>query len=419
MIEPTTIEILLVDDDEEILRVLSEALRGAGYAVTTAPSSASAQLALGERCFDIAVCDQVLPDGNGLYLLQRIRRAMPGCDVIVMSAHATVPDAVFAMQERATHVLKKPFGIQELLDRVATLIETRQQRHLLEPTALLGRSPEMARVRHRLAAIAGSDSAVLVTGETGTGKELVAKCIHALSARAQMPLVAVNCAALPDTLLEAELFGHERGAFTGAWTRRHGRFHDANGGTLFLDELAEMSPAAQAKLLRVLDHGTYEPLGSNITANVDVRLVSATNADVHASVRSGALREDLFHRINVFHLHLPALRERRSDLPLLAHHLLARLTGGGVPTITKAAWERLEHYDFPGNVRELKHALEHALVLAKGGEIDVRHLPPEIRERPSSAMRPAPLVKATQDFERAFLIGALEQCGGRKLECAR
>jgi DNA-binding NtrC family response regulator len=230
----------------------------------------------------------------------------------------------------------------------------------------------------------------------------------------------VNCAALPNTLLEAELFGHERGAFTGAFTRRDGRFQAAHGGTLFLDELAEMSPAAQAKLLRVLDHGCYEPLGSNATVKVDVRVISATNADVQAYVRSGLLREDLFHRINVFQLQTPPLRERTSDMAILSQHLLCRMRNGSAPDISKAAMECLEQYAYPGNVRELKHALEHALVLSRGNEIDVIHLPPELRERPSSSsLCPAPLMKATQDFERSYLIDALENCGWRRLECAK
>src|SRR6185295_6174138 len=248
--------------------------------------------------------------------------------------------------------------------------------------ALVGQSPAMRRVTNLIDMVAGSDAPVLVSGESGTGKELVARMLHERSARHAKPFVVVNCGALTETLIEAELFGHERGAFTGAVKKRDGRFKAADGGTLFLDEIAELPAAAQAKLLRVLQEGTFEPLGTNTTVKVDVRIISATHRNLAERIKTGHFREDLFYRINVIQVQLPALRERPGDLPLLLRHFIQRFTPPGTepPNVSPAAWATLVQYGFPGNVRELSHAVEHALVLSGGKEIDVQHLPATITD---------------------------------------
>ena len=259
----------------------------------------------------------------------------------------------------------------------------------------------------RMEAIAHSDAAVVITGESGTGKELVARALHEGGGRRPKPFVAVNCAAFPDTLIEAELFGHERGAFTGATNRRDGRFKAAHGGTLFLDEVAELSPAAQAKLLRVLQEGTIEPLGSNEPVKVDVRIISATHRDLRARIADGLFREDLYYRINTLDLAIPPLRSRGGDLAVLVQHFIRRFSTRDRPTdgITWRAWNALAAYRFPGNVRELMHTIQHAVLLSAGGKIDLEHLPTAIRGEPPSAARPraavmAPLGDAMKQFER-------------------
>jgi DNA-binding NtrC family response regulator len=310
-------------------------------------------------------------------------------------------------------------GVEEAAERSSV----RPTLRALYEGMLVGRSPTIARLRERVATIGRSDAAVLVTGESGTGKELVARMLHMASPRASRAFVAVNCAAFPETLLEAELFGHERGAFTGAVQRRAGRFAAAHGGTLFLDEIADVPPAAQAKLLRVLETGVYQPLGTNADARADVRLVSASNADLVARVAEGRFREDIFHRIKVFQLRLPPLRERRADLPLLVEHFSEKLLGPRAREVRFAAsaWAALVRYDYPGNVRELKHVVEHAIVLARGGLVTLEQLPAELgggsaRNLPGATLEP--LGKALKTFEREYLLGVLRACGWHRTRAA-
>jgi DNA-binding NtrC family response regulator len=291
-------------------------------------------------------------------------------------------------------------------------------------SAIIGRSPAMVRLLESLDTIAHSDAAVLIVGESGTGKELIARELHDRSPRAKGPFVAVNCAALPDTLLEAELFGHERGAFTGAVRRREGRFKLADGGTLLLDEIAEISPAAQAKLLRVLQQGEMEPVGASSPIRVDVRILSATHQDLKARVADGRFREDLYYRLNVLDLTIPPLRERRGDLPLLLEHFLLRLCSQGQepPRVTSRAWRALCAHPFPGNVREFGHAVERAFVLSRGAEIDLGHLPAGMgAETPHLTADEAqfkPLEAAFRVWERDYLEQALVLAGGKKARAA-
>jgi DNA-binding NtrC family response regulator len=431
--ELLSLDVLLVDDEPDILEALTEVLVDCGHNVTTAASGMDAMACLDRRRFDVAICDVRLPQVDGIQLLHRIRSESPASDVILISAFGTVEEAVSAMKDKAAHYLTKPFRSQVLVDLVDRITQQKQLMRVLDSPAevpgasIMGSSPRMQRVRELIATIASSDASVLITGESGTGKELVARALHEQSARATAPLVAVNCAAFPETLLEAELFGYERGAFTGAQQRRVGRFEAAQGGTLFLDEVAEMSLSAQVKLLRVLEQGACHRLGSNEEIPIDVRLVSATNVDVNIAVEEGVLRADFYHRLKVFQIHLPPLRERLGDLPVLIKDIHGELSSGldqrpGEPlTFSPAAWAALQHYDFPGNVRELKHIIEHAMVLSGGAQVELEHLPGEVRgDARAHEARPhlLPLQDALGDFEREYLLRCLRHCDGQKARTA-
>jgi DNA-binding NtrC family response regulator len=284
---------------------------------------------------------------------------------------------------------------------------------------LIGRSPLMRSLIERVETIAPANASVLVVGESGTGKELVARAVHEASTRASGPFVAVNCAAFPESLIEAELFGHERGAFTGATHRREGRFKAADGGTLLLDEVGEIPLSVQAKLLRVLQEGTVEPLGSNRQIDLDVRLICATHRNLRQMVGAGTFREDLYYRLNVLDIHVPPLRRRRADLPLLVSHFYLRFAGEGAePKIAPRAWAALMSHPFPGNVRELEHAIQHAVVLAIDSDIDIQHLPRDIAHAgdiiPAGAPVPRPLGAAMKEFEREYLLRALAEADGKR-----
>ena len=362
--------------------------------MSLAANGAEGLTQISSNVFDVMICDIRLPKVDGLTLFRRVRQESPGTDVILITAHAAINDAVAALKEGAYDYLTKPFDLDEVvlqLERIATQRalkrELEQARAELSqrksngagqgPGAIVGRSPPMLRLADRIETIAQSDAPVLITGESGTGKELVARTLHDRSSRRNKPFIAVNCAAFPETLLEAELFGHERGAFTGAVKRRDGRFKAADGGTLLLDEIAEVPLPAQAKLLRVLQEGTVEPLGTNESTRVDVRIISATHRNLRDRIKEGRFREDLYYRLNVLDIEIPPLRERRGDMPLLLQYFLNKFTQPGKPpsTISPRAWAVLSQYHFPGNVREFAHAIEHAVVLAGGGEIEVEHLP--------------------------------------------
>jgi DNA-binding NtrC family response regulator len=297
---------------------------------------------------------------------------------------------------------------------------------------LLGASPAMRSVLDRVRVVSQSEAPVLITGESGTGKELVARALHFSGPRKERPFVAVNCAAFPDTLIESELFGHGKGAFTGAHARREGRFKMADHGTLFLDEVGELTPAAQAKLLRVIQEGTIEPLGMDVTLKVDVRILAATHRDLHQWIAEGRFREDLYYRLKVLSIQLPPLRGRTEDLPLLVEHLVKRYATGVRPSLTPRAHEALAAYPFPGNVRELENVIQHALVMANGRDIDLSHLPGEVLKHVPQESRevepefeggeaytPLPLADARRVFERAYLVQVLGQNRGRRTETAR
>ena len=432
------LDILLIDDEPDLRELLHDQLREGGYRVQMAADGGEGMDHLVRRIFDVVICDVRLPRLDGLQLLRHIRKETPSTEVILMTAYADVAQAVSALKEGAYDYLTKPFDVDELLVQTRRIAENISLRRELEKargeltdrkTPLIGESPAIRRILKLTSMVAHSDAPVLIRGESGTGKEVVARLIHDESARREKPFVAVNCGALAENLVEAELFGHERGAFTGAVKRRDGRFKAADGGVLFLDEIAELPAAAQAKLLRVLQEGTFEPLGTNTTVRVDVRIISATHRNLAERVKAGLLREDLFYRVNVIEILVPPLRERPSDVPLLLRHFVERLTGKGgpAPTITPAAWATLMQYPFPGNVRELSHAVEHAMVLSGGKEIDLRHLPARMVENRTSVEsgallrnehRVRPLQEALREFEQEYLQGVLKVAEGKRTKAA-
>jgi two-component system response regulator HydG/two-component system response regulator AtoC len=426
------LRILLVEDDPDVRAALIESLRAAGHAVVSAADGTAALAQLGASVFDVVVTDVRLPGADGVRIFGRARELSPAPAVILMTSFGSVTDAVNLLKQGAADYLTKPFDPDELVARVRGIAErVGLQRELdaaraqLEAAAgadIVGDSLAIRALLARVATVAASDAPALVTGETGTGKELVARRIHALGSRRKGPFVAVNCAAFPETLLEAELFGYERGAFTGATRRRDGRFQAANGGTLLLDEVAEIPLAAQVKLLRVLQEGTVEPLGVDAPVRVDVRVISATHRDLRRRMAEGLFREDLYYRLNVVTLHVPPLRDRPGDLPLLVQHFL-RLhlpAGTPVPEITLRAWQALSAYPFLGNVRELGHAVHHAVVMSRGGRIDLEHLPEDITRAvaPDREEGLRPLAAVVRQAEREHLLRALAVAGGKRVRAA-
>src|SRR3954453_20104875 len=375
--------ILLVDDEEKILKALGRALREAGHEVVDASRARHAQRLLAERTFDLFIVDNVMPEVSGLDLIREVVASTAEQErpqILMMTAHATVESALEAMKLGALDYLQKPFEIDELLVVVRRALEHQRLRteyrylrserdEQFDNYGIVGRSRVMQEIIARAERVADTKSTVLITGETGTGKELVARAIHNRSAQRDMPLIKVNCAAIPESLLESELFGHVRGAFTGAATSKKGKFALADGGSIFLDEIGTMSPALQAKLLRVLQEREFEPLGAERTEKVDLRVIAATNRDLRQMVAEGKFQEDLFYRLNVIPIELPPLRERRDDIPSLVEHFIrkhAQRTGRRVERIEDAVLAALQQYDWPGNVRELENTIERAVVLSTG-----------------------------------------------------
>ena len=428
---PNALDILLVDDEPDIELLAGEALRDVGHRVIVARDGAEALEQVRVRAFDLMICDIRLPKVDGLTLFRQTRQQSPDTTIILMTAFAAVQDAVAAVKEGAHDYLTKPFEIDEITLRVKRIAEHRALLRELDVAraelakegiseVIVGRSVQMLRLLDRVNTIAPSHAPVLLQGESGTGKELVARALHERGARRGKPFVAVNCAAFPETLLEAERFGHERGAFTGAVKKRDGRFRAAHGGTLLLDEVAEMSMPAQAKLLRVLQEGVIEPLGTNESVRVDVRVISATNRNLKERVNEGLFREDLYYRLNVLNIDIPPLRDRKGDLPLLVQFFLKKLgkTSAASPRLSQAAWTALAQFAFPGNVRQLEHAIQHAVVLAGDGDIDIQHLPRDIAHSGDVVLTgsplPRPLGAALKEFEREYLLRALAEADGKR-----
>jgi two-component system response regulator HydG len=385
-------QVLIVDDDVQVREVLHQIFLSANYHCLLATHGGEGLQVFEAVRPPLIVTDLKMPGLTGLELLRAAKAIAPDIDVILLTAFGTVEEAVKAMKDGAYDFLTKPFRREQLLKLIDKALERRdlieknkalQQRldDLLRHGAIIGGSPAFRRMMMLVEQVASSSATVLIQGESGTGKELVARAIHERSARATKPFVAVNCAALPETLLESELFGYERGAFTGAAGRKEGRFELADGGTLFLDEVADLSTVTQPKILRVLQEGEFERLGGTRSLRVDVRLVAASNRDLAQMVKDKRFREDLFYRLNVITVHVPPLRERREDIPVLAQHFLrvyAAKNNRKLDGLTDDALRRLEAYAWPGNVRELENVIERGVVLARGTQVDLPDLPPEI-----------------------------------------
>ena len=428
--------ILLVDDEEKILKTLGRALRDAGHDVMETTSPRQAQRLLAERTFDLFVVDNVMPELGGLDLIREFVGATPEGErpqILMMTAHATVESAIEAMKLGALDYLQKPFEIDELLVVVRRALEHQQlrteYRYLVSERdeqfghyGIIGRSRAMEEVIRRAEMVAETKSTVLITGETGTGKELVARAIHDRSAQREMPLIKVNCAAIPETLLESDLFGHVRGAFTGATTTKKGKFALADGGTIFLDEIGAISLTVQSKLLRVLQEREFEPLGAERTEQVDLRVIAATNRDLRQMVAEGKFQEDLFYRLNVIPIAIPPLRERRDDIPALIDHFVAKhaqRTGRRIDRIDDGVLASLQQYDWPGNVRELENTIERAVVLSAGPTIAARAVSVLGATAPLTTGLPSlKLRHNTEWVERETIRRALESAGGVKKDAA-
>jgi len=428
--------ILLVDDEEKILKALGRALRDAGHAVTETTSPRQAQRMLAERPFDVIVVDNVMPELNGLDLIRELVASTPENErpqILMMTAHATIESALEAMKLGALDYLQKPFEIDELLVVVRRALEHQRLRteyrylvserdEAFDHYGIIGRSRAMQEVIQRAELVAQTKSTVLITGETGTGKELVARAIHDRSAQRDKPLIKVNCAAIPDTLLESELFGHVRGAFTGATTTKKGKFALADGGTIFLDEIGTMNPTLQSKLLRVMQEREIEPLGSERTEKIDVRVIAASNRDLRQMVADGKFQEDLFYRLNVIPIEIPPLRERRDDIPALVEHFIqkhAHRTGRRVERMDEGVLAGLQQYDWPGNVRELENTIERAVVLSPGPTVSAKAVSVLGASAPQTTGLPSLKLRQNIEWvERETIRRALEQAGGVKKDAA-
>ena len=431
--------ILVVDDERSMQEFLEILLRKEGYDVTTAGDVETALVALDSDDYDLVITDIQMPGRSGLDLLRALRDSQPEALVVMITAFATTETAIAAMKEGAYDYITKPFKVDEILLVVQKALEkkllaheNRRLRHELrserQQKTLVGNSEAMQRVYDMVARIADTKTNVLIFGESGTGKELVARAIHSESERSEAPFVAVNCAAIPENLLESELFGHVKGAFTGAVGNKAGLFETADGGTLFLDEVGELTLPVQVKLLRAIQEKTIRRVGGTSDRRVDVRIVAATNRRLEEEVAHGRFREDLYYRLNVIQVELPALRERLEDLPLLIHHFVekyARDLGKEVSGVDERAMQNLRSYGYPGNVRELENVIERAVALCRGPLIDPEALPPTL-------MRPSDLSPTSRiptegiqldhlvaDYERGLLLEALRRSDGVKKRAAQ
>jgi two-component system nitrogen regulation response regulator GlnG len=411
--------VLIADDDRSIRTVLTQALGRSGYQVRSTGNAATLWRWVEDGEGDLVITDVVMPDENGLDLIPRIRKLRPDLRVIVMSAQSTLMTAVKATQRGAFEYLPKPFDLQELLAVVAralavpapAIMTAPEPRDGDERLPLIGRSPAMQEIYRTIARLTTTDLTVMINGESGTGKELVARALHDYGKRRSGPFVAINMAAIPRELIESELFGHERGAFTGATARSQGRFEQANSGTLFLDEIGDMPPEAQTRLLRVLQEGEFTSVGGRQPIKANVRIIAATHRDLRTSIRQGLFREDLFYRLNVVPIRLPPLRERVEDIPLLARHFLDRARDDGLPskTLDQGAYDRLRRYSWPGNVRELENLMRRLAALCPTETIAAEQIDAELSETVTPTQQapapsgPEPLERAVERHIRDFL----------------
>ncbi len=427
--------LLVVEDDEDQRRLICDILTGEGFQVVEAATAEAARTVLSASPVDVVISDWKLPDGDGLELLTEIRQAYPATAFLMVTAYGTIARAVAAVRAGADDYLTKPFERQALLMALERTLRARhlvaENRRLSEALEerdrlvdLMGSAPSMRKLFRQVEKLAGTDATVLLTGESGTGKELAARALHVLSQRAQEPFVVVNCAAIPETLMESEFFGVRKGAFTGADRHRDGRFQAAQGGTLFLDEVGELPMSVQPKLLRALQGGHITPVGGTEEVVVDVRIIAATNRDLQADVQTGRFREDLFYRLNVIPVHMPALRERREDIPVLLRHFRDRAErrhGLRAPSFPASLMKKLVDYSWPGNVRELENVVERLVLLADDDRVSEEDLPREMTGRPPrmTGFQLPPGGLAWDAHERDCLGQALAMAGGNRARAAR
>jgi DNA-binding NtrC family response regulator len=436
--------ILIVDDESSLRTALFRVLDRQGFQVITANCKREAEvLASTDQALDLALVDLRLPDGDGIELMQRLRATHPQIQVIMMTGHGSIEVAVRATQNGAFHFVTKPFNMEELMSIVGRALshKTLQQENHQLRTALhkkyrfdniVGNSEEIRSVLGMVERVADSDSTVLITGDSGTGKELIAKAIHYNSPRSSQPFIPINCGAIPGELLESELFGHIKGAFTGAIANRAGRFELASGGTLFLDEIGELSLNLQVKLLRVLQERKFEPVGSAKTHEADVRVIAATNIDLGKAVQKGQFREDLFYRLNVIPIVIPSLKDRRSDIPLLLHHFVQHFNQSknrSLVGFSPEALEMLYHYTWPGNIRELENLVERLAILKGSGQVEIADLPEHYRQHtvvtPLATGESPEIPEGGMDFntavdayENLLILQALEKTGWNRNQAA-
>ena len=431
---------LIVDDERSLLEFLHLLFEEQGYSVDCASSVTAARARLGDADWDVVLCDILMPDGNGLELLREIRAATPSTAVIMMTAYTSTKSAIEAMKEGALNYISKPFDVEELKVVVAGAMERRdiesENVRLRGELAdryhfanIIGRSPKMREIYSLIERVSRTQSTVLLRGESGTGKELIARAVHHSGPRRDLRFLTINCGALPQELLESELFGHVKGSFTGAVRDKNGLFLEADRGTLFLDEIGEMSLPTQVKLLRALQEKKVRPVGGHEERSVDVRIIAATNRDLEAAIREGRFREDLYYRVNVIPISLPPLRHRREDIPLLTHHFLTKYSsqmGVETPSVSDDAMEILEDHDWPGNVRELENAIERALALGAGSPLQPTDLPRSVvtgagpAAEHSMVLPPGGLdLEAHLDeIRRVLMRQALDRCGSVQTQAA-
>ena len=422
---PEKARILVVDDEPEMLNIVQKVLQRKGYEVTTCTGATEAINAVRAAPFHVAVTDVRMPGMSGMDLLSEMRQIAPALVVIVMTAFGTIDDAVKAMKAGAFNYITKPFNMEAFLVVIEKAVEERHAREELatlrrevsekyELNQIVGQSKPMQEVFALVRQIANTDSTVLIRGKTGTGKELIARAIHYQSARRNKRFMAINCGAIPETLLESELFGHMAGSFTGAIGTKKGLFEEANGGTLLLDEIGETPPSIQVKLFRVLQEKEIKRVGGTEDIKVDVRVLAATSRDLEAAMRAGMFREELFYRLNVIPIYLPELKERREDIPPLVNHFIQKCVREGharVKSISKEALDLLVSCDWPGNVRELENVIERATILAKGEQIQ-----PQDVKSSLPAARPEPATQQIEEMEKEHIARVLKEVGGRRVE---
>jgi DNA-binding NtrC family response regulator len=424
--------LLIVDDEESFRKLTARELERSGYTVTECDSLEKARDALASRSFHVVLLDVRLPDGSGLDLLPEIRESFPSTDVVLLTAYGTVQEAIRAMKEGAYDFLTKPAKLAELeavLDKVfekqalerGHVALQRDVERLRPAEGFVGQSAQIHEMLHMLSRVAETDSTVLIRGESGVGKELVARAVHRQSKRSRQPFVVVDCASLHENLLQSELFGHEKGAYTGAVRLKHGLFEVADRGTIFLDEIGEITPPLQVKLLRVLETGTFRRVGGTVDIKVDVRVIAATNRALETMMKEKEFREDLYYRLNVFSLSIPPLRERREDIPPLVEHFVRNspIAPKRNVRVSPEAMKVLTRYLWPGNVRELENVIERAMILCDAGSIEPEHLPLGVRLEPSfRAEEDDGALVTLEEVERRYVRRVLEECKGHRHKAA-